>query len=260
MTEQVAEINSKLDKLLNVVSEFDSMKTRLTELEEENRTLKEASENTANEISNLKTTSVYTFANMDATTRELNDLKEEVEILKRRNIKLEAYTRRENMKIFGIKESAGETNEKTEELVRTMLTEKMKIPSDCVDDIRFERVHRMTTRQDRVNSTKPRGIIVKFSFYQDKEYVWSFVRNLKDSGIGIANDFPREIDKIHEKLYPVLKSAKRAKQRAYFKVDKLIINGQVYRGEETKHLVHYGLIMNSTWADGGLQQQGTPNE
>ena len=260
LAEQVAEINSKLDKLLNVVSEFDSMKTRLTELEEQNRTLKEASENTANEISNLKTTSVYTFANMDATTRELNNLKEEVEILKRRNIKLEAYTRRENMKIFGIKESAGETNEKTEELVRTMLTEKMKIPSDCVDDIRFERVHRMTTRQDRVNSTKPRGIIVKFSFYQDKEYVWSFVRNLKDSGIGIANDFPREIDKIHEKLYPVLKSAKRAKQRAYFKVDKLIINGQVYRGEETKHLVHYGLIMNSTWADGGLQQQGTPNE
>ena len=77
---------------------------------------------------------------MDATTRELNDLKE-VEILKCRNIKVEAYTRRENMKIFGIKESAGKTNEKTEELVCTMLTENTKIPSDCVDDIRFERVH-----------------------------------------------------------------------------------------------------------------------
>ena len=147
------------------------MKTRLTHLEEENRKLKEASYYTANEISNLKATSVYTFANMDTTTRELHDLKEEVEILKRRNIKLEAYFRRENMKIFGIKESACETNEKTKELVRTILTEKMKIPSDCVDDIRFERVHRMTTRQDRVNSMKPRGIIVKFSFYQDKEYV-----------------------------------------------------------------------------------------
>ena len=102
-----------------------------------------------------------------------------------------------------------------------------------------------------MNSTKPRAIIVKFSFYQDKEYIWSFVRNLKDSGIGIANDFPREIDKIHEKLYPVLKSAKKAKQKAYFKVDKLIINGQVYRGEETKYLAHYGLIMNSTWTYGG---------
>ena len=249
-------MNSKLDELLNVVCEFDSMKTRLTELEEESRKLKEASENTANEISNLKTTTVYTCANMGATARELNGLKEEVENLKRRNIRLEAYTRRENIKIFGIEESAGETNE----LVRIMLKEKMKIPNDCVDDIRFERVHRMTTRQDRMNATKPRAIIVKFSFYQDKEYVWSFVRNLKESGIGIANDFPREIDKIHGKLYPVLKSAKKAKQKAYIKVDKLIINGQVYRGEETKHLAHYGLIMNSTWAYEGLQQQGTPNE
>ena len=125
---------------------------------------------------------------------------------------------------------------------------------------RFTRVHRMTTRQDRVNSTKPRGIIVKFSFYQGKKYVWSFVRTLKDSGIGIANDFPREIDKIHEKLYPVLKSAKKAKHKAYFKVDRLIINGQVSRGEETKHFVHYGLIMISSWAYGVLQQQGTPNQ
>ena len=129
-----------------------------------------------------------------------------------------------------------------------------------MDDIHFERVHRMTTRQDRVNSTKPRGIIVKFSFYQDKKYVWSFVRTLKDSGIGIPNDFPREIDKILEKLYPVLKSAKKAKQKDYYKVNRLIINGQVSRGEETNHLVHYGLIMNSSWAYGGLQQQGTPNQ
>ena len=93
-------------------------------MEEENRKLKEASEYADNEISNLKTTSVYTFANMDATTRELNGLKEEVEILKRRNIKLESYSRRENMRIFGIKESAGETNEKAEELVRTSVDRK----------------------------------------------------------------------------------------------------------------------------------------
>ena len=105
-----------------------------------------------------------------------------------------------------------------------------------MDDIHFERVHRKTTRQDRVNSAKPMGIIVKFSFYQDKKYV-KFVRTLKDSGIGIPNDFPREIDKILEKLYPVLKSAKKAKQKDYYKVNRLIINGQVSRGEETNHLL-----------------------
>ena len=70
LAEQIAEINSMLDNLLNIVCEFDSLRTRLTELEEESRKLKEASENTANEISNLKTTTVYTCANMDATARE----------------------------------------------------------------------------------------------------------------------------------------------------------------------------------------------
>ena len=50
MAEQAAEINSKLDKLLstlNVVCEFDSMKMRLIELQDESRKLKEASEITA---------------------------------------------------------------------------------------------------------------------------------------------------------------------------------------------------------------------
>ena len=59
--------------------------------------------------------------------------------------------------------------------------------------------------------------------------MWSFVKNLKGSGIGIANDFPKQIDEIHQKLYPVFKEAKRTGQKASFKVDKLIISGQVYR-------------------------------
>ena len=80
LDEQAAEINSKLDKRLNVVCEFYCMKMRLIELEDKSKKLKEVSKNT-----------VYTCANM-RTTRELNGLEEEVENLKPSNIKLEAYT------------------------------------------------------------------------------------------------------------------------------------------------------------------------
>jgi len=45
---------------------------------------------------------------MEAHNNELKSLKEELTNLKRRNIKLEAYPRRENVEIFGIKESVGE--------------------------------------------------------------------------------------------------------------------------------------------------------
>ena len=48
--------------------------------------------------------------------------------LKRRNIKLEAYTRRENINIFRIEDKRGESNTRTEELVRIMMPEKMNIP------------------------------------------------------------------------------------------------------------------------------------
>ena len=48
---------------------------------------------------------------------------------------------------------------------------------------------------------------------------------LKGTKIGISHDYPKEIEAIHMKLYPVLKKAKQEKQSAFFKVDKLIING-----------------------------------
>ena len=60
----------------------------------------------------------------------------------------------------------------------------------------------MPSRRNANTNAKPRPVIAKCSFYQDKEFVWSRVKNLKGSGIGLSHDFPREIDMIHEKLYP----------------------------------------------------------
>ena len=57
---KMAEISAKLDKILEAVAEFDAVKTRVThDLEEENKQLKLAAENTAMEIRDLKTTTVY---------------------------------------------------------------------------------------------------------------------------------------------------------------------------------------------------------
>ena len=60
--------------------------------------------------------------------------------LKRRNIKLEAYTRRENLKLFNIEEKEDE-NVDTEEIIRKTLVEKMSIPEEEVEKVHFERVH-----------------------------------------------------------------------------------------------------------------------
>ena len=86
---KMAEINTKMDKILQVVAEYDAV---MTQLEEENKQLKLAAENTALEITDLKATTVYAYSGLENNNQELNSLKEEVMNLKQRNIKLEAYT------------------------------------------------------------------------------------------------------------------------------------------------------------------------
>ena len=173
---KLLEMNAKLDKLLTFFGEIESLKTRLTNLEEENKHLKEAANLTEQDITGLKTTQVYLGANMDKNAEVFHSLEKDVLLLKRRNIKLEAYTRRESIKIFNMKEDEAALDVSMESLVRDMLRDKMKIPEEDVDSIHFERVHRIVTRKP---SSKLRPIIAKFSFYQDKEFVWSFVKNLK---------------------------------------------------------------------------------
>ena len=130
----------------------------MTQLEEENKQLKLAAENTATEITDLKATTVYAYSGLETSNQELKSLKEELMNFKRHNIKLEAYTRRENIKICGIEDERGESNTRTEELVRIMMCKKMNIPED-VKGFQFERVHRIPTQQDMARSSKPRPII-----------------------------------------------------------------------------------------------------
>ena len=62
-----------------------------------------------------------------------------MEQIKCRNIKQEAYTRRENIKIFNLNETEGETPRETENLVRNMMEEKLGIIREDMNEIRFER-------------------------------------------------------------------------------------------------------------------------
>ena len=67
---------------------------------------------------------------------------------------------------------------------------------------------------------------------------------MKGTKLAISDDFPREIDYIRKTLYPVMKNAKRNNQKAFFSVDRLLINRQVYKGPETLDLPFYGSIIN----------------
>ena len=41
------------------------------------------------------------------------------------------------------------------------------------------------------------------AIFKIAKFCMSFVKNLKGTNIGIANDFPKEIEEIQSKLYPI---------------------------------------------------------
>ncbi|XP_068749314.1 uncharacterized protein [Montipora capricornis] len=208
--ERLTAIEEKLTTILQLVPELEGYKCRLNNLEEENK----------------------------------KRLRVEHDELCRQHIKLESHSRRDTINFFGVKEKSHESNADTEEELRNFLRSKLKIPSSDEVQINFERVHRMNTRVS--DSKKQRPIIAKVSQYQDKNFIKSFIKNLpKSSKYGISDDYPKEIDEIRKKLYSVLKAAKKEKKSAYFNVDKLIIDDQIYRGPETANLPLYGRIMSS---------------
>lgn len=240
-------IEDKLNLLLVILPELESYKQRITLLEEENKSLQKCLENAQSEIEDLKTTINDAHSKLEACSTNSERVELEVKELHRRHVKLECHSRRGNMKFFGLKEREHESNSDTELVLREFMRTKLKIPPDDEEQIRFDRIHRITTRtQSNGRNLQPRPIIVRLSDFQDKVFIKSFIKNLpKGTGFGISDDFPREVDDIRKKLYPILKAAKRDKKAAYFNVEKLIIEGSLYRGPETQQFPFYGRLMDN---------------
>ena len=130
---KLEEMNSKIDKVLSLFTEIEAVIKLVDQLEETNKKLEEAANSTNVEILNLKSTTVYSSITVDKVTKEFYSFEEKVLKLKRQNIKLEAYTIRENLKLFNIEEKEDE-NVDTEEIVRKTLVEKMSIPEEDVKE------------------------------------------------------------------------------------------------------------------------------
>ena len=110
---------------------------------------------------------------------EISNLKHQLEQERERNIKLEQYTRRENVRLLNVKES---NDEDTKQVFREVLTE-MGIE---ITGMRFHAVHRVgpqrhQRRRSPNQSSAPRHIIARFVCREDREYVWQKWHNIKDS-------------------------------------------------------------------------------
>ena len=91
---------------------------------------------------------------------------------------LEDRSRRDNLRVHGLKEVDSETWKKTEEILQQMIRDVLEL-----EGINIERAHRVGNKSNEKNA--PRTIIAKFSSYKDKQAILSVVKKLKGKDIYI---------------------------------------------------------------------------
>ena len=146
MQEGNVSMNILLDKHSSVKRlnrKFDSIHKTVCDLKKDNKKLKDQNEHLTHKVQELSTS----MAEMERRNKE-TEMKYE---------KLEAQSRRENLKFFDIEESEGETWYQSELKIRQYITNDLQIDDT---DIKIERAHRLPGK------TKPRPLIAKFSFLQ----------------------------------------------------------------------------------------------
>ena len=151
-------------------------------------------------------------------------LTDQINDINSKNLYLEAYSRRENIKFFNIPEVR---EEDTEEVLRNFMERDLGYRN--ARSVEIQRVHRLTSRRNR--DTAPRPIIARLLRYKDVEEIFSLGRRLEETDIQMFRDLPLEIIKRRKDQMAVFKEARRQGMRASFsksQPDKLFINGKFW--------------------------------
>ncbi|KAJ8385857.1 hypothetical protein AAFF_G00179230 [Aldrovandia affinis] len=138
---------------------------------------------------------------------------------------LEGQSRRNNIVIDGIQESGNESWAQSEEKVRKLLSDKLKLTG-----IEFERVH----RTGRSTGERTRPIVAKFFRYKDKVRVMEKAKDLKGTNVYINEDYTDVVRQKRKELIPAMKAARERGDIAFLRHDKLIVHPASQRPRSQK--------------------------
>lgn len=152
----------------------------------------------------------------------------EVDKLKDDIVKLECYSRKNNLKFYGIRESTYETKFDCNRVILSIL----KDSNIVLHPKALESAHRLGPKQKH----NPRPIIVQFFHWGEKDFVYSKAQHIwKTTGIRIEEDFAPKVESNRKILKPILIAATkcvdangRHEFNASLRLDKLNVNGKVF--------------------------------
>ena len=114
---------------------------------------------------------------------------------------MENQSRRNNLRVDGVKEKPGETwqERETETALRQVVQRELKLPADQVGALQIERAQRTgapTTTQCE------RTIVVKFASFKDRDTIIRAARSVKPKGFFFNVDFSQRVISRRKELLP----------------------------------------------------------
>ena len=158
--------------MIDVQNSVKNMEGRFTQFESSLKEVKETSDRLI--VSNNKISE-----EVNCLSKKVTKLESDLKVSEEKRERLEAQSRRENLRIYGLSEDRNESWDDTENKVREYMSRDLELNGD---DISIERAHRIQ------GSEKPRPLIVKFSFYKDKDRVLKTYRQKRKN----ANELIKE--------------------------------------------------------------------
>ena len=183
--------------VMSKLETLDVINERILCVEEEVKSLTKSIEFAHDELNDLKN-------EMKQRKKAENECDERVRALEESNhwlhesvVDLKARSMRDNLLFHNIEEVKREV---IYEVIYELLREKL--------------AHRVGRK--RGDWRKPRAIVAMFNFYPDHERIRRSASKLEGTRIGISEQFPEEIEKVRQTLYPELRRAKAAGQKSSF--------------------------------------------
>ena len=233
MSEKLDEILGKLNKLDSIESTLNNLCSKMAIVEGEILTLKADAHGTDTKLQQMDEGLKWFNKEMEDLKLQMKLFEAAKEDLHTKQLYAEAYSRRENLKFFGLAEKETQGTEVSEAInTRELLFEFLKNGlgfEDPEKKFELQRVHRL----GKPASGKTRPIIARFLRYQDREMVLRASFHLRDPEIKVLEDYPREIIERRRKQMSKLKEAKRNGMKVFFskaEPDKLYINGKFVPG------------------------------
>jgi hypothetical protein len=219
-------INEKLSSVDKRLISLEKLEMKVENFDKEMKKLwvyiEDKSKKSDERIEKIENKTESTDFSLGLVNDKMIQLEKEKENLHDELVYLQSQSMRNNLVFGNIPEAPTEDSDETEKNLRNFMHEKMKVASEIVDAIKFERVHRMGPK----GNGRCRKIVAKFTLFKEREMIRKQWKTLESTPFFVHEQFPREVSDKRRLLLPKMKEARKQGKTAWLAYDTLYIDGR----------------------------------